>query len=111
MIGSSMDTEDCIGSIRPPGSDLVLPGIKIEAACILGETEADGRILRIKGSCGSLAKGFKADMNIRATHSATTMAAEIESVAFSEGVGFSTRILVATNSKFVGQCPVGRPRS
>ncbi|MCA0207523.1 MAG: DUF3617 family protein [Proteobacteria bacterium] len=104
-IGSSMDTEDCIGSIRPPGSDLVLPGIKIEAACVLGEVEADQRILRIKGTCGSMAKGFKADMNVQAAHSATAMTANVESLAFSEGVGFSTRIVVTTNSKYMGQCP------
>jgi hypothetical protein len=106
-IGSSMDTEDCIGSIRPSDSDLVLPGIKIEAACVLTEVEANERVLRIKGSCGSVARGFKADMNIQATHSATAMAADIESLAFSEGVGFSTRIAVTTNSKYMGQCQAG----
>jgi len=103
-VGSSFETEDCIGSNQIPHSDLVLPGIKIASECTLGEVEADRRHLKLRASCGSLSDGFRADVDVEATHTDVAMTANAETSAFSKAAGFGTKINVTTSSTYAGEC-------
>lgn len=106
-VGWSTETEDCIGWDRPPGRDLILPGISVGAACTLSGVEADGRRLRIESVCGARDEGFEAKMNLRATHSDVAMTADVDANVFSGGTGLVTKISMVTTSSHVGQCRAG----
>ncbi|AQR73952.1 DUF3617 family protein [Sphingomonas sp. LM7] len=102
-LGTSFETEDCIGSKRANG-DLILPGIKIASDCLPIDAEARGHTLRLKSTCGDGADGFKVKTEVQASYQNTAMTARISVSAFSGGTGTMTKLELATSSKFVGTC-------
>jgi hypothetical protein len=104
QVGSSTETEDCIGSRRAPRGDLLLPGIKIGADCTFAGVSADKHSLKLKASCGSLSEGFQADVRVDASHTDVVMRARAETSAFSKAAGFRTKLIVTTSSTYAGQC-------
>lgn len=104
-IGSSLETDDCIGPAQNPRDDLILPGIRIAADCAYREVEVNRHRLNLIASCGSVSKGFKADIAVQAKHTDVAMEAEMETTAFSAGAGLSTKINLTTSSVYRGKCP------
>lgn len=102
-LGTSFETEDCIGTKLAPNGDLILPGIKIGSACPPVESEALGHRLRLKSACGN-DDGFKVETDIEASYQTTSMAAKIRVSALSGGTGTITKLELATSSKFIGPC-------
>jgi hypothetical protein len=97
-------TDDCIGSRFASKSDLILPGIKIEADCVRTQPEVLKQSLRLKTTCGSLAKGFKVDTDVRATYQNSAMAARISVAAWSKNTRTITKLELTTSSRYVGAC-------
>lgn len=104
-VGSSFETDDCIGTTGlTANGDLILPGVKISAGCSLNGTEGDRRRLTLRAACDDATGEFKAEVNGQATHGDTTMAAEIETSASSRKLGYATKLTISTTSNYVGEC-------
>jgi hypothetical protein len=103
-IGTSSETDDCIGTGTTAKGELVLPGIGISPDCTISGTEAVAPNLHLIASCGSTASGFKADTSFNATYANTSMAGSLEASVFSAQAGFTTKVILTTSSNYAGEC-------
>ena len=104
-IGRSQVSESCIGTGLDADGTLVMPGIRIEAACRMDRLEAaDGR-LRLVGSCGRVENGFHAETRIDATYAPASMTGTVAATVYSAaGGGIVTHTSLAFTSTHLGAC-------
>jgi len=104
-VGSSFETDDCIGTTGLTGKgDLVLPAMKIAADCSLKGSEADRHSLTLRAVCGDATGDFRAEVHEQATHGDTAMTARIETSATARKAGYVTKLTLSTTSNYVGLC-------
>ncbi|PTS80867.1 hypothetical protein DBR17_10330 [Sphingomonas sp. HMWF008] len=104
MIGTSVETDDCIGTSGGANGALILPGISIAGDCVLSDVHATTRDLALDSVCGKADDGFRARMKVKAILSDATMNATVQVSTRSEGVGVVTNLTLSTASKYVGSC-------
>ena len=97
-IGQLIETDDCIAP-RKPNEDLKLPGISIGASCALSDVVMSKQALKLHASCGNYAI-----VDVKTTHTATTMTSDIESLASPNGVPLTLAVTMRGESRYVGPC-------
>jgi hypothetical protein len=103
-IGTSFETDDCIGTSGGANGELILPGISIGGDCALSNVQATTRSLALNSVCGKASGGFQARTNVQAAISGATMNAKVQVSALSKELAVITNLTLSTSSKYVGNC-------
>ena len=100
-IGTSFETDDCLGYLLPANGALILPGISI-ADCDFPDMAAGGGAMRLFASCGADGRGVRSTMDIKASYTPLTMKSSIAIDSVSNGVRL--RIKLTSVSSYSGAC-------
>lgn len=103
-IGTSFETDDCIGTNAGANGELVLPGISIGGDCALSNVQATTSNLALDSVCGKASGGFQARTNVQATISGANMSSKVQVSTLSQELGVITNLTLSTSSKYVGNC-------
>ncbi|MGH6614623.1 hypothetical protein [Sphingomonas sp.] len=100
-IGTTFETDDCIGSSLAANGDLILPGIGIGGDC-LNTIQIGGGHISLLSSCGTPQRGYKAVVNFNGSHTPTMMTGVADVNASVRGVDTTTKLSLVAS--YAGDC-------
>lgn len=108
-IGQPATNDDCVAARTPVDDDLLVPGVRIGAACPVEIVEAAGGRLRYRARCDD-GRGFTAETSGDASYTATSIEGRHRLAGTSPDPGVAIRATMRAVSRYEGQCLPRAPR-